>query len=299
MFSAGGSVRLARRAAATVVCTSAVCTASLTLYSETTEGGSGFKREVTFWFDVGPVVFDYWWNCSASSPKVRLRDALSAASRRREGGERGEELLEALGVEGDEGSTSSSAAADARRREETRRRKITLNDLHERNAPRIFQSTIGLGGLYVKLGQVLSVAALPMPEQYRALFRTLQSNVPNPRDFDTVIRPTLERELLSGVVASSSLREIFDEIDEVPCGAASIGQAHRAKLKGTGEEVIVKVQYPEARWQIPADVKCVGDFLDLCVLFGIVDGSSSRMSYDEFSRQFLLELDYDREREEG
>jgi len=285
MFSAGGAVRLiARRAAATVVGTSAVGTASLTLYSET-EGGSGFKREATFWLDVGPVVFDYWWNCFASSPKVRLRNALLAA--RREGGECGVLDVEVQGDE-DEGTTSSDADT---RREETRR-KITLNELHERNAPRIFQSMLGLGGLYVKLGQVLSVTALPVPEQYRVLFRTLQSNVPNSRDFDTVIRPTLEREL--GVV--SSLHEIFDAIDELPCGAASIGQAHRAVLKSTGEEVIVKVQYPEARWQIPADVRCVGDFLDLCVLFGIVDESSSKMSYDEFSRQFLSELDYDRER---
>ena len=309
MFSAGGAVRLiARRAAATVVGTSAVGAASLTLYSETTEGGSGFKREATFWLDVGPVVFDYWWNCSASSPKVRLRDALLlfAARRRREGGgERGEVPLRVLvGVEGGDGGTTStpasSSAAEDTRREETRRRKITLNELHERNAPRIFQSMIGLGGLYVKLGQVLSVTALPVPEQYRALFRTLQSDVPNPRDFDTVIRPTLERELLgaasSSSSSSSSLREIFDAIDEVPCGAASIGQAHRAVLKSTGEEVIVKVQYPEARWQIPADVRCVGDFLNLCVLFGIVDGPSSKMSHDEFSRQFLSELDYDRER---
>ena len=158
-----------------------------------------------------------------------------------------------------------------------------MNELHERNAPRIFQSMIGLGGLYVKLGQVLSVTALPVPEQYRALFRTLQSDVPNPRDFDSVIRPTLERER-----GASSLDGIFESIDEVPCGAASIGQAHRAVLKGTGEEVIVKVQYPEARWQIPADVRCVGDFLNLCVLFGIVDGPSSKFFSNGLDLEWMM-----------
>ena len=151
---------------------------------------------------------------------------------------------------------------------------------------------LSLGGLYIKLGQVLSVTALPIPEQYRILFRTLQSNVPNSSDFDSVVRPTLESEL--GV---TDLNEIFEYIDTTPIGAASIGQAHRAILKSTGEEVVVKVQYPEAKWQVPADVKCVGDFLSVCVFFGVVDEGSARMSYDEFARQFTSELDYQREAE--
>jgi aarF domain-containing kinase len=140
------------------------------------------------------------------------------------------------------------------------------------------------------LGQVLSVTALPMPEEYRELFRALQSNVPGHEDFSSIIRPTLEREF------GKSLEEIFESIDPIPCGAASIGQAHRAKLRENSEEVIVKVQYPNAKWQIPADIQCVGDFLKLCVWFGLVDGSASKLSYDEFSRQFLAELDYEKER---
>ena len=35
----------------------------------------------------------------------------------------------------------------------------------------------------------------------------------------------------------------------------------------------------------------------LCVFFGVVDEESSKSSYDEFARQFLSELDYERERE--
>ncbi|KAL3822088.1 hypothetical protein ACHAXA_000156 [Cyclostephanos tholiformis] len=186
-------------------------------------------------------------------------------------------------------------------------RSAILTDLHRRNAPRICRAMLDLGGLYIKLGQVLSVTALPVPEEYRDLFRGMQSDLPNACDFETVIRPTLVREL--GV---SNLDEIFDSIDEVPCGAASIGQAHRAVLRGRGddgerggaaggvggkEEVIVKVQYPNARWEIPADIECVGDLLKLCVFFGVIDETSSKLSYGEFSRQFLMELDYANERE--
>ena len=62
--------------------------------------------------------------------------------------------------------------------------------------------------------------------------------------------------------------------------------------KEKGEEVIVKVQYPNAKWQVPADISSVGQFLQLCVYFGIVDETSSKLSYEEFARQFLSELDY-------
>jgi aarF domain-containing kinase len=171
-------------------------------------------------------------------------------------------------------------------------RSVILKELHERNATKVFNSMLDLGGLYIKLGQVLSVTALPVPEEYRVLFRKLQSDVPNTFDFETVIRPTLVREL--GI---SSLDEVFESIDAIPCGAASIGQAHRAVLlrRGGGlgkEEVIVKVQYPNAMWEVPADIECVGDLLKLCVFFGVLDETSSKLSYDEFSRQFLMELDY-------
>ena len=145
---------------------------------------------------------------------------------------------------------------------------------------------------------MLSVTALPIPEPYRVKFRTLQSDVPGWEEFEDVVRPTLEKEF------GRPLEEIFEYVDPVPCGAASIGQAHRARLKASNNtdddktrDVIVKVQYPAASWQVPADIECVGDFLKVCVYFGVVDEQSAKMSYDEFSRQFLAELDYNQERE--
>ena len=43
------------------------------------------------------------------------------------------------------------------------------------------------------------------------------------------------------------MQDTFSEIDPVPLGSASIGQVHRARLKSTGQEVAVKVQYPEVQ----------------------------------------------------
>ena len=193
-----------------------------------------------------------------------------------------------LKINNHEPPPSSQTEQDETKKE----RQILLDQLHERNAPKIYNIMIQLGGLYIKLGQVLSVTALPIPEKYREYFRTLQSNVPNHEDWVTVVKPTLEREL------GEPLEDIFESINEIPCGAASIGQAHKATLKCNDageEEVIVKVQYPNAKWQVPADIECVGQFLQLCVWFGLVDESASKLSYEEFARQFLSELDYTNE----
>jgi len=256
MYQSG--VRVARRAAIGITGTTICTTSALAVYANTDQG-LGFKREVQFWSNIGPIVYDYWWNSFSSSPKVKLQLALN-----------------------------NDDISDEQIKEN---KKKVVQELHERNAPRIFSVMLDLGGLYIKLGQVLSVTALPIPEQYRVLFRTLQSNVPGASDFETVVKPTIEKEL------GKPLDEVFESVDEIPCGAASIGQAHKATLRDTNEEVIIKVQYPDAKWQVPADIECVGQFLQLCVYFGVVDESAATLSYEEFARQFMAELDYKREKE--
>ena len=296
-----------------------------------TDQGLGLRREIRFWANVTPVVFDYWWHVSSSSPLVKFQqrfysdddteddqrkkarsvdrdDEFQQTSLLQEDGEKNSNNINVLKVSDEvEGNVDDGYEykSDAQR--------ALYKKLHDRNAPKIFSIMRDLGGLYIKLGQVLSVTALPVPSEYRILFRTLQSNVPGHEEFETVIKPTLESEF--GI----PLYELFESIDEIPCGAASIGQAHKARLlmrpkvsngesedkitkkddnesnQDNGNDVIIKVQYPDAKWQVPADVKCVGDFLKVCVYFGVVDESSSRLSFEEFSRQFLAELDYLRE----
>ena len=52
---------------------------------------------------------------------------------------------------------------------------------------------------------------------------------------------------------------LFSEFDYEPLGAASIGQAHRARLL-SGREVVVKVQYPDAQELFELDFEC-------CIMF--------------------------------
>mmetsp|Transcript_23374 Transcript_23374/g.52996 ORF Transcript_23374/g.52996 Transcript_23374/m.52996 type:complete len:595 (-) Transcript_23374:118-1902(-) len=242
------------------VAAGATAVGAVTTYAAAhSESAPGLERQAQFWRRLLPISADYWWNVSAYSPKVKLR-------------------LFSEGITQDDYYQSDE-------------RKQLKNELHERNAPKIYDVMVSLGGLYIKLGQVLSVTVLPIPEVYREYFRRLQSDVPGSECFEGVVKPTIEKEL--GI---ESLDEVFDHVEPTPVGAASIGQCHRARLKDSKEDVIVKVQYSEAYWQVPADISAVGDFLKLCVWFEIVDDVSSKASYDEFSRQFLAELDYEQEK---
>ena len=53
--------RAVRKTAIGVCGTTFVGASSLTIYANT-EKGLGFKREVDFWSNVAPIVWDYWWN---------------------------------------------------------------------------------------------------------------------------------------------------------------------------------------------------------------------------------------------
>ena len=254
-----------------------------------TEIGAGFKREVTFWSKVFPVVADYYLSTAKRSPLVQYQK------------------LTGTGLYDTPNDSHHEDGTRIRVNEEEyykMNRKLLLQSLHEKHAPEIFETMLALKGMYIKLGQVLSVTALPLPETYRTLFRTLQSNVPGHEDFDSIVKPTLEKEL--GV---DSLDQFFEYVEPIPCGAASIGQAHKARLKESilvnneridfaddERDVIIKVQYPDAIWQVPADIQCIGDLLQICVWTGVVDGDSATMSFEEVSRQFLSELEYDLER---
>ena len=263
-----------RRAALTVSGITVAGATTVAAYANTDQG-QGFKRQLYFWKGFVPIILDYYIHTANSSPLVRYDKWKT--------------------------SLSSTLSEDEKETLHKNRKDEMLTKLHEKYAPIVLENMLALKGLYVKLGQVLSVTLLPVPNIYRDKFKTLQSDVPGHESFETSVVPVLLKEF-----NVSDLDEIFEWIEPIPVGAASIGQAHKAKLKigdnkdETTEderEVIVKVQYPDAKWQVPADIKAVGDFLNICVWAGVVDEHSARLSYDEFARQFLSELDYEHEQQ--
>ncbi|MBL7808393.1 MAG: AarF/ABC1/UbiB kinase family protein [Saprospiraceae bacterium] len=106
--------------------------------------------------------------------------------------------------------------------------------LHIRNAERVKTAILELEGLFIKVGQLLSVMSNFLPEEFQKPLEALQDRLPA-RPFGEV-RRRIEEEL------GRSPETIFQQIEEIPMATASIGQAHRAVLPD-GTEVVVKVQH--------------------------------------------------------
>jgi ubiquinone biosynthesis protein len=102
-----------------------------------------------------------------------------------------------------------------------------------------------LGGVYVKLGQILSTRPDVLPPAALEELSRLQGDVaPTPRD---VMAPHLESALGRPVL------EVFSEFDWDPIGSASIGKVYRARLR-SGEQVVVKVRRPGVAETIERDL---------------------------------------------
>ena len=130
-------------------------------------------------------------------------------------------------------------------------RKELYEELHRTYAPRAYAAIVDLRGWFVKVGQIVSTFNMLMPKPYCRAFEPLQDGLP-PRGRAAV------RKMVTSALGEPP-EVLFSEFDYEPLGAASIGQAHRARLL-SGREVVVKVQYPDAQELFELDFEC-------CIMF--------------------------------
>ncbi|TDW19425.1 putative unusual protein kinase regulating ubiquinone biosynthesis (AarF/ABC1/UbiB family) [Kribbella kalugense] len=161
-------------------------------------------------------------------------------------------------------------------------------EFQRRTADQLFAVLGELKGGAMKFGQMLSLMESAMPEEfaapYRATLTKLQDSAP-PMPASTV-HTILEREL------GKRWRDRFDEFDEQPAAAASIGQVHRGRLKD-GREVAVKLQYPGAAEALRADLRQLGRFGR--TIGSLIPGLDVKPLVAELQERIGEELDYDRE----
>lgn len=110
-----------------------------------------------------------------------------------------------------------------------------------------------LKGSVMKAGQMLAMFGdYFLPHEAVVVLSQLQDDTP------PVAWPVVERQLKASVGAAA-LREL--EISEKPLAAASLGQAHRARRKRDGLELVVKIQYPGVADAISSDIKTLSRLL--------------------------------------
>ena len=141
-----------------------------------------------------------------------------------------------------------------------------------------------LGPTFVKLGQLLSTRADLLPPAYLEALARLQDDV-GPFPFEDVER-IVQQEI--GV----RLSKAFDEFAHQPIAAASLGQVHRAVMRGS-RAVAVKVQRPDVRDRVLKDLDALDEVAALMHRFSATTRSIDAPGVlEEFRRTILSELDY-------
>lgn len=144
--------------------------------------------------------------------------------------------------------------------------------------------TLALGNLkgpLMKIGQILSTVPEALPPEYAKAFQQLQSNAP-PMGWPFV-RRRMKAEL------GENWETLFTDFQKNAAAAASLGQVHRAVTKD-GTQVACKLQYPDMRAAIEADLK------QLKIIFSLYErydkAITTRFIHDELSARLREELDY-------
>lgn len=136
-----------------------------------------------------------------------------------------------------------------------------------------------LGVALNKAGPVLQklfqlIGSRSQAEELAQVMAELKSNI-TPFDGNEA-RAIIERE------TGKKITDLFSEFNTKPLAAASVGQAHSAKLKGSNQEVIVKVLRPGVA-EAAAE--------EMATLRSIITGSAEQEILDEIERVLYEEID--------
>jgi predicted unusual protein kinase regulating ubiquinone biosynthesis (AarF/ABC1/UbiB family) len=156
---------------------------------------------------------------------------------------------------------------------------------HVRNARRLADGFARLRGVFIKMGQVLSVVGTFLPPAFGDALERLQDKVP-PRPFDEI-----EGRLREAFGADPLSR--FGSFEREPLAAASLAQVHRATTRD-GRAVAVKVLYPGIETLIRRDLAVLRTVMPVIKIV-IKVGRVERV-LEELSAMLARETDYAHER---
>ncbi len=153
--------------------------------------------------------------------------------------------------------------------------------VHRRNARRMYRGFVRLRGVYIKLGQILSIMGTFLPRAYTEELEGLQDEVP-PRPFSAIAR-AIRRSL------GKPVDELYSSFSRTPLAAASLGQVHEATTRD-GRRVAVKVLYPDIETVIRIDLRVLG--WALAVYQKFVPIRQIARVHEQLTDMLLRETDY-------
>ena len=156
-----------------------------------------------------------------------------------------------------------------------------LVERHRKTSKRLVGAILDLKGLYIKVGQLISILTNFLPPEFRAELEQLQDSVPaRPLDeVTTRIRKELGR----------SPEELFASFNPVPIASASLAQVHEATLRD-GRRVAVKVQHADIEIISKLDLDSIRRILNLIQMVVRIRGMESY--HDDISQLIREELDF-------
>ena len=160
-------------------------------------------------------------------------------------------------------------------------RYLGVNINRDKHAGDLRAALGGLKGPLMKVAQILATIPDVLPKEYAEELRQLQADAPS-------MGPPFVRRRMTGELGAE-WRQSFAEFDLKAAHAASLGQVHRATLHD-GQDVAVKLQYPDMKAAVEADLK------QLQLIIAVYRRYDSAINPDniqlEIAERLREELDY-------
>lgn len=149
-----------------------------------------------------------------------------------------------------------------------------------------FSKEVGeLKGSIMKAGQMLSMYGEHFfPPEVNKYFKALQQDSP-------ALKWEAIEPLIIKYLGADKYQQL--EIDHEPLACASLGQVHRALIRSTGEEVVLKIQYPHVDRAIDSDLRAIRTFIQLLKV--LPQETCLDPVFEEIKGMLLQESDYEQE----
>lgn len=153
---------------------------------------------------------------------------------------------------------------------------------HDKNARQVFNDFTKLRGTALKIAQSISMDEGVMPREFADVMSEAQYSVPP-------INKALVRSIIKTELGKYP-EQLFADFESDALAAASLGQVHRGRLK-SGEEVAIKIQYPNVRNTIRSDLSIAKSLMKRIAR----KGADLDEYFNEVEATLIEETDYIRE----